>query len=289
MTQQDDAIDDSWIGINRRTALQGLASTTVGAVTLSGTASAGDDCNFVVDGIYIQDAIDEADPGDVLCFEDVEQDVQEGGILIDKPLTIRPLEAGNTLTLDATGVGVGVKIRADDVTMRGVRVVGDDRTLTGIRLNTGSSEEALATENITLIDNRVEGMAADLTGLRFSFGIRSGGQNPLSGVVIRKNAIADIGGPDGDPPAGVGMELQDLQGKKAGEGAEIEENELQNITNGEEEFGTGIAINRQSGKTSGASPPGAKVKKNALKETPDRLRDVLLGDSGATSVIDGIL
>lgn len=233
MTQHDDSTGGSWIDLNRRSALRGLTGATLGAIGLSGTASAKQDCNFIVDGIYIQDAIDKAEPGDTLCLENGEvQKPPEGGVLVDKPLTFVLLEeGGEPFTLDARGRGLGMRVHASDVTGKGMDIVGDSDTITGIRLDTGDNDRELATEHVTLVNNRIEGMQFDESG-DHCWGIRSFGENTLSGVSIKQNEIFDIGG--GSTTAGIGIGLEELEGTEPGEGAILEENEIEGMANADD-------------------------------------------------------
>lgn len=237
--------------VNRRTALMGLAgigAAGIGAGRLDrprseqqagqpGQAQSGrGNCDFVVSSDdAIQATVDVADPGDTICVEPASY---AESITIDvEDLTLRATESREAI-IDATGLGSGVSIEADGVTLEGFDIAGDDDTTTGVSIVTSAG----ATEGITVRDNHVHGMAKGGGGGPFgvaSWGLLSWGDTPLSGVLVEDNLVEDIGGEDAGFPVGIGIDLEEVEGDRPRGGAVVRRNTLRDVFNAELSFFTG--------------------------------------------------
>ena len=166
-----------------------------------------------------------------------------------------------------------VAIEAVDVTVEGFEIVGDDSTTSGISILTSNG----ANTDIRIKNNKIRGMAAPGGGGPgdFSFGILSFSSSnddgaTLSGVNVTGNTIENIG--SRGKTQGVAISLEELNGTNPGDGALVEDNDINNIaTKNRERPGTGIAIQPDESNSSGAGDAAARVVGNEFSNTQIRV------------------
>lgn len=290
--------------LTRRTALAGLAGGTVSLLGFGRTAGAeadekpgrGADRGTVGTGSWdvrvpddfdsVQAALDAAEPGDTIGVADGRY---EGGVTLRTDGVTLAAARGHAPVIDASGDGTGVAIRASDVTVEGFEIVGDDETTSGVSIVTSDG----ATNDIDILDNHIHGMKKAGGGGPLSvssWGILSYGNEPLSGVRIEGNHIERIGGGSDAvrisyqnllvDPIGIGIDLEEVDGDRHGEGAVVRGNRVNDIRDGSIASvtlpGIGIAVQPLNGGSSGADASATDVTRNEIAETSF---SVLLGNS----------
>lgn len=284
---------------NRREALRNVTGALLAVGGASGTAFARSetdrpdstttrgqpscDRRVPADHGTVQGAVDAAAEGETIC---VAPGTYEEAIVIDtEDVTLRSTNPRQA-TVDATGEPQAVRIAADGVTLAGFEIVGDDDTTTGVSIRASVG----ATRDITIADNHVHGVAKTGGSGVFDvscWGVLAYGDEPQSGLTVEGNLVESIGGEPGELPAGVGIDLEDVEGSRSGEGAVVRRNRIADVADGTigllgvEIPGTGISIQPTGGEASGAGDPAAVVQRNEITGTS---MDVVLGEAGLSTV-----
>lgn len=304
--------------IGRRKTLLGVAGAAFGAVSLTGAASDSQapqqqgaeasqpnkgpasgsrDRADRDDQDTIQAAVDAANEGDTVR---IQPGTYSESVIVDTADIRLTSTDSREATIDATGSNTGVRIEADGVTLEGFEIVGDDETTSGVSIVTSAG----ATRDITIRDNWIHGMAKPGGGGVFSissWGVLSWGDTPLQGVKVNRNTIEDIGGDEDELPAGIGIDLEEVEGGRRREGAIVWGNTVRNIADAEVSGvdvlgaeidvldpgirlpGVGIAIQPLDGETSEADDAATDVHRNDIEETAV---DVIMGDVGFSRVFN---
>lgn len=134
------------------TGIAGLAGLAVGLGSAAGRKRVGDAVVAAGGGgeySSLNPAIDDAEPGDVLCVYPGEYD---GTVVVDVPnltlVSMRP--GGATIRGGWTAAGPALSVRADDVTVQGFRVTHPDGRL-GITVDSDLANVTLALNHVTEI------------------------------------------------------------------------------------------------------------------------------------------
>lgn len=168
--------------IRRRTVLKTVGGTAAASGVFAGVSTASDHCDETVsDGASIQQAVDDADPGETIC---VEAGTYEENIIIDgvENVTLRAAD-GEDPTIKGT-IRIGDPSNpdgADGTTLRGFEIVD---AVSGATRAIGVTES----NGVTIADNTFD---SDAEGFRNHISLDFAGAAPED-VIIENNVFRDV-------------------------------------------------------------------------------------------------
>ena len=171
---------------------------------------------------------------------------EDFAIQVDEPDTRIQPEGMDQPVIDASGSQVAFDIEKDNVEIVGLEITGDGSTAKGIAIDIKWG----ANEGIKLLDNVIHGMAGDVGGSGYSWGIHSYNTDTesdpgyLEGIEIAGNEIYDIGEPGSTQGFGIGLqELASWSDADDDFAANVVANEFHDIKNLDDDNpGVGVII-----------------------------------------------